>query len=72
MEVNFHGPLRLMQAALPGLRKRKTGAIVNITSIGGIDGLPGAGMYSACKFAIEGKQSISSSLRYLIPLTDRV
>lgn len=55
MEVNFHGPLRLIQAALPGFRDRKTGTIVNITSIAGINALPCVGLYAASKFALEGK-----------------
>lgn len=54
MEVNFHGPLRLIRAALPGFRKQKSGAIVNITSLAGIEGVPACGMYSASKFAVEG------------------
>lgn len=57
MEVTFHGPLRLIQASLPGFRKRKTGSIVNITSIAGIDGLPSCGLYAASKFAVEGETS---------------
>lgn len=54
MEVSYHGPLRLIQVALPGFRSRKSGAIVNITSIAGINGLPGVGLYAASKFALEG------------------
>ena len=55
MEVTFHGPLRLIQAALPGFRKRKTGTIVNISSTAAVDGLPSCGLYAASKFALEGK-----------------
>lgn len=54
MEVSYHGPLRLIQAALPGFRNRKSGTIVNITSIAGVNGLPGVGLYAASKFALEG------------------
>ena len=57
MEVNFYGPLRLIRAASPGFRKRKDGAIVNITSVAGIDGLPSCGLYAASKFALEGKDA---------------
>ena len=57
LEVNFYGPLRLIRAALPGFRKRMTGAIVNITSVAGIDGLPSCGLYAASKFALEGKDA---------------
>ena len=60
MEVTFYGPLRLIQAALPGLRKRKNGTVVNISSIAGIDGLPSCGLYAASKFALEGMISAGS------------
>ena len=54
MEVNFHGPLRIIQAAIPGFREQKAGTIVNITSMAGFEGAPGTGLYSASKFAVEG------------------
>ena len=60
METNFYGPHRLIRAALPGFRARKSGTIVNITSVAGIDGLPAAGLYAGSKFALEG---IAYSLR---------
>lgn len=56
MEVCFHGPVRLIQAALPGFRGRKAGTIVNISSVAGINGLPCVGMYAASKFALEGER----------------
>lgn len=54
MEVNLLGPLHAIQAALPGMRRRKRGHIVNISSGGGIVGVPWVGLYSASKFALEG------------------
>lgn len=54
LDVNFFGPLRLMRAALPDLRERGGGYIVNMSSIGGMRGHMGAGFYAASKFALEG------------------
>jgi len=52
--TNFFGLLSLTQQVLPLMRKQKNGLIINISSIGGILGLPFQGLYSASKFAIEG------------------
>ncbi|WP_377456333.1 SDR family oxidoreductase [Micromonospora costi] len=53
-EVNFFGALWVSQAALPHLRVRQTGHIVQISSIAALGGFPSTGMYSASKFALEG------------------
>lgn len=52
--TNFFGMLNLTQQILPMMRAQKQGLIINISSIGGIIGLPYQGMYSATKFATEG------------------
>ncbi|MGC8517414.1 MAG: oxidoreductase [Steroidobacteraceae bacterium] len=68
--VNFHGPRRIIQAALPHLRAQRCGHIVNITSIAGIAPAAGSGYYAATKMAVEG---LSQSLaREVAPLGIRV
>ncbi|MFC8301560.1 SDR family oxidoreductase [Micromonospora orduensis] len=53
-EVNFFGALWVNQAVLPHLRARRSGHIVQISSIAALGGFPSTGMYSASKFALEG------------------
>ena len=52
-ETNLHGPLRVINAVLPGMREQQKGFILNITSIAGYMGLPYRGIYSASKGALE-------------------
>lgn len=51
--VNFFGPAALVREVLPHMRSRKSGTIVNFSSIGGIRGAIGNGWYSAAKGALE-------------------
>lgn len=60
MNVHFWGPLYLIRAALPHLRERGEGRIVNISSIGGKVSIPHMAPYSASKHALVG---LSNALR---------
>ena len=69
-DVNFFGPLQVIQAALPFLRAQRRGHIVNMSSIAGLAPMPGSGIYAATKFALEG---LSESLAQEVgPLGIRV
>jgi len=54
MDVMFFGPVALAQAVLPGMRQRRNGTIVQMSSMGGQVSMPGFGAYCATKFALEG------------------
>ncbi|MCI0142642.1 SDR family NAD(P)-dependent oxidoreductase [Arthrobacter bambusae] len=58
--TNFFGPVEMIKATLPGMRRRGKGLIVNISSVGVRITIPGGGYYSAAKAALEG---LSGSLR---------
>jgi len=52
-DTNLFGPIEVMKAVLPYMRKQKSGLIINVTSIAGYMGLPFRGVYSASKGALE-------------------
>jgi NAD(P)-dependent dehydrogenase (short-subunit alcohol dehydrogenase family) len=54
LETNFWGAVRVVQAALPVMRRQGGGRVVLVSSIGGIVALPFQAFYSASKFALEG------------------
>ncbi|MFD8050427.1 oxidoreductase [Streptomyces chartreusis] len=54
MELHLFGPAALTRAVLPHMRKQRSGAIVQISSLGGQISVPGMSAYSAGKFALEG------------------
>ncbi|MDD3479906.1 MAG: SDR family oxidoreductase [Paludibacteraceae bacterium] len=54
MGTNFGGVVNVCSAVLPFMRAQRRGLIINLSSIGGVFGIPYQGFYSASKFAIEG------------------
>lgn len=54
MDLHLFGPAALVRAALPAMRARGTGTIVQMSSQGGRLSFPGVSAYSASKFALEG------------------
>src|SRR6202043_3126302 len=54
IETNLFGPVNVTRAALPIMRKQRSGLIVTISSTGGIAGQAFVSAYSASKFGVEG------------------
>jgi short-subunit dehydrogenase len=61
MAVNYLGPMHLIRAVIPNMRKKRAGNILNVSSVGGMMAMPTMASYSASKFALEGA---SESLWY--------
>ena len=63
-QTNLYGLIRTTRAFLPQFRQRKTGHILNFSSIGGLIGSAGWGFYNTTKFAVEGfSEALAEELR---------
>lgn len=63
-DVNLFGAVALIKAVLPGMRQRRSGRIINITSMGGFITMPGIAYYCGSKFALEGiSETLASEVR---------
>jgi NAD(P)-dependent dehydrogenase (short-subunit alcohol dehydrogenase family) len=66
LEVNLFGVINVTRAALPPMRKQGAGHFVQMSSLNGVEGLPGAAYYTASKFAIEGfSETLASEVAHL-------
>ena len=62
-DTNVHGVISVLKAVLPGMRARRSGRILNISSFGGLAAFPATGYYHATKFALEGlSESLAAEL----------
>jgi NAD(P)-dependent dehydrogenase (short-subunit alcohol dehydrogenase family) len=69
-ELNFFALLAVTRAVLPGMRERRRGWILNMSSVAGLRSVPGFGYYSAAKHAVE---AVTAALREEVaPLGVRV
>lgn len=65
-DVHVFGPAALTRAVLPHMRARRSGAIVQLSSVGGQMSMAGFGAYSATKFALEGmSEALADEVRPL-------
>jgi len=53
-DTNVFGLLNVTRAVLPAMRARRSGHVINISSLGGYQSGPGFGVYCSTKFAVEG------------------
>jgi NAD(P)-dependent dehydrogenase (short-subunit alcohol dehydrogenase family) len=65
-DANVLGTVAVIKAVLPGMRERRAGHIVNVTSTGGFITMPGIAAYRGSKFALEGiSEALGKEVKHL-------
>ncbi len=65
-EANVFGAVAMIKAVIPGMRERRAGRIINVTSMGGFITMPGIAYYCGSKFALEGvSEALSKEVKHL-------
>ncbi|MFC7556333.1 oxidoreductase [Pseudoroseomonas wenyumeiae] len=65
-DANVFGAVAMIQAVLPGMRERRSGHIVNVTSMAGFITMPGVAFYCGSKFALEGiSEALGKEVKHL-------
>lgn len=65
-DANVYGAVAMAKAVLPSMRARRSGHIVNVTSMGGFITMPGITYYCGSKFALEGiSEALAKEVRHL-------
>ncbi|WP_238163474.1 oxidoreductase [Kribbella capetownensis] len=66
LDVNLYGVLNVTRAALPYFRSRRSGRFLQMSSLNGIEALPGGAYYTASKFAVEGfSEALAAEVAHL-------
>jgi NAD(P)-dependent dehydrogenase (short-subunit alcohol dehydrogenase family) len=66
LETNLFGVINVTRAVLPLLRRQRRGHLVQMSSLNGVEGLPGGAIYTASKFAVEGfSESLADEVAHL-------
>jgi NAD(P)-dependent dehydrogenase (short-subunit alcohol dehydrogenase family) len=64
LDTNVLGPLRVIRVVVPGMRERRSGTVVNVSSLAGLVARPFAGLYAASKHALEAmSEALALELR---------
>jgi NAD(P)-dependent dehydrogenase (short-subunit alcohol dehydrogenase family) len=66
LDTNLLGVINVTRAVLPQMRRQRSGHLVQMSSLNGVEGLPGGAYYAASKFAVEGlSESLADEVAHL-------